>query len=189
MNDDAIIQLARRGDADAQRQLVSLFSDDLRGYVDHRTGHRIRRHVSLSDICQDAFNRFFRALDQLPEGVSVGVLRATLFRNAEWVIRDRAEQAGKFLGESAVWSDPAVPPKGVDPAGEAEMSDQLELLDQLIGRLDDKYSSVIRMRLRGMKFREIADQLDEKESTVRERYRRAYHGLRRLLPATDERPS
>jgi len=183
---DPVLERAVRGSHQARDELARRFGPDLASYIDRQAGARIRRVASVSDLCQEVFDRVFRSLslDRVPEGFTADQFRGRLFRNAHWVISSHAKAAKRFLGESTAGTAEAAQ-RSVDPprAGSVTEADELRWVRELADRLDPHYGKVIRLRLEGLEFEEVARRLGEKVDTVRKRYLRACDALKRQIEA------
>lgn len=169
------------GEAAAQSALIERHKADLRRYVDRRMGNRLTRNLSSADICQDVFLRVFRSLHDLPEDATEELFRARLFRNARWVIANHISQVTRIQGESAI-GEPANPPdpRSLRVDGSVTTDDESRWLGALIDRLGPTYGELIRMRMQGLPFAQIAERCGATEATVRQRFSRALRELRTL---------
>lgn len=184
-----LLQEASRGCDEARGRLVERFAGDVRRFIDRRAGRLLRRHVSSADLCQETFLRVFRGLSSLPDDADLGLFRGRLLKTAGWVVAQRAEEAKRFAGESVLGEDfDAAQVPGPAPAtGPVTGADELGWLEALCDRLSPRYRDVVRARLRGLRFDQIAGESGEQVEAVRKRFYRACHELKRLVEARSRR--
>lgn len=177
---DPLLQRALAGDAEAQRQLVDDNAAALRRYLDRRMGARLRRAVSAADLSQDVFARVFAAMAAMPAEATARSFRLWLFRHANFVLANHGGKAQRAVGESAVApGDVDVPAAvGDSSTGDVTRGDQVAWLRALLDRLEPKYRDVVRLRLEGLSFGEIAAQLDLQAATARQRFARVMRVLK-----------
>jgi len=114
------------------------------------------------------FDRVFRSLTRLPDGFTQDQFRGRLFKNAQWVIATHGKAAKRFLGESNADGGETVERAVVPPSvGTVTHADEIRWVRELADRLGPRYGDVIRLRLEGLTFEEVARRLDEKVDTVR----------------------
>ncbi|MCR9245195.1 MAG: sigma-70 family RNA polymerase sigma factor [bacterium] len=177
-----LIARARAGDPEAECELVQTNAAQLRRYLDRRMGSHMRRTVSAADLGQEIFARVFAALKTMPTGADARTFRRWLYRHADWVLSNHGNAARHWRGESAAGarSDVAEPQPS---AGAVTRGDEAAWLHALVERLPGRYADVVRLRLAGLAFAEIANRLGIREETARQRHARV---LRTLRDQTDE---
>ena len=177
------MQAARAGDRAARNALYERFEPRLRAYLARRVGKKLTRAVSVSDLCQDTFLQVLDALRVLPEDATLDDFQGLLFRHAQWIVGKQAEKHGGFRGESTPGAavDPVAPPNDGRSKGEVTRLDELEWLRALVGTLPEDQAAVVRLRLDGRTFAEIARELGIRADGARQRYLRGSLALRRRV--------
>ncbi len=166
--------------SDEEARLVELWSDDVRRLVARSAGPRLRRTRSVSDLCQDAFLRFFRGLDPGAATQPTEDLRRRLLRNARWVVLDAARAAGAEHGESAAGDGAVARVADRDSGGDdgpVTLQDQERWVHRLIERLDERDARILRLRLKRVPYADIADQLGMTADAARKRHELAVRAL------------
>lgn len=185
---DPVLRRAFSGSREAKEELVLRYGPELRAFIESKTGPKLRRHISVSDLTQETFMKVFRAsLKTIPEGETLEGFRRRLFQNAIWMIRRQAKRYRRAVGES---SCPETPRElGTDPTkerGEVTRADELAWLLLLSSRIGEKYGDILRLRAQGKEFSEIARALEITEQAARKRCERAIRALREALKARGE---
>lgn len=171
-----MIRRARDGCLSAREELLHLCTPELSRFVSRSMGTRLRRASSVEDICQDTFLRALRALDALPPGSGYDDFRGVLYQHAKWVLVRKGRQAGGFRGESAgEFTGPLAAPQTAE--GQVTRADERALLDAAVARLEPQQARVVRLRLDGLSFAEIARATATPESALRKRFMRASKAL------------
>jgi len=184
-SEQRLVADAKSGDERARSVLVERFQLLVKQYLEKRMGERLLRFMPVEDLLQDVLIRGLNGLDRLREGARPDEFRGLLLRHAQWVLLDRGRSSGAFMGEStglgargAAQSGEALP--GPDPSkkdmlvdGSVTVSDRDRWLKDLVGQLDEKYASVVRLYLTGRSYVEIGDELGISSETARKRFLRA----------------
>jgi len=173
--DKQLVREARAGSRAALGRLLTLCAPIVEVYLRRHVGPGLRRHTSLSDIQQVAMLRGVDALRRLPETASLSDAKALFLRHARWAIGHSVRQAQAFAGESDGRVDrrAAALAAPVSSEGVVTRGDELRKLESEVRRLPRELADVVRLRLRGCTFREIALELGAAEDTVRKRLLRA----------------
>ena len=178
-----LIERARAGDSQARGELYVHFEGTLRSYLDRKTGAKLARAVSLSDLCQETFLGALDALRVLPSGATLDDFRGILLRHALWTVGKQVEKHRAFRGESVLGE--AVPdarvPASEPSEGDVTRRDEAGWLAELVERLEAEQAAVVRLRLDGRSFAEIAAELSIREGTARQRYLRGSRALREMV--------
>lgn len=177
---DVLLEAARAGDPAARDRLAALVAPELRGFTDRHMGARLKRHLSISDVCQDVIVQALDALPALRPEATLDDFRRVLFQRARWLLLDRGRGAQRHAGES-VAPDADSPQEQGTRTGLVTRGDELRHLRALVERLDPRYGDVIALRIEGRRFAEIAVAQNDTESNVRKRYQRAVAALRHQL--------
>lgn len=176
-----LLQRARAGDPDAWRELVAQHSARLRRYLRRRMGAHLHRACSAGDLEQEVLLRVFRGLPAAPADASVRLFRRWLYRHADWVLSSRGLAARRFQGESAGGTaEPVEHPES--ETGAVTRQDQVAWLQRLIDRLAPRFAEVVRLRLEGRSFADVAQRLGIDEAAARQRFARVLHVLREAAP-------
>jgi RNA polymerase sigma-70 factor (ECF subfamily) len=179
--DEALIERARRGEAQAFRSIVERYESTVAAVVHGIVGWG----AEADDVGQETFVRLFRSLDRfrgdaslktyitrIAVNLSRNALRSRKRRNARFESLDRATDTSEIAGAS---SDP-------------DAFDRREVLRKAISRLDAKYRAVVVLRmLEEFSTSETADILDIPQGTVLSRLSRGLDQLRAMLEPIIER--
>lgn len=121
--------------------------------------------------CRRFFGRVFASLESLPPTATLGDFRTRLHHCARWLILELARHSDRHPGESAAGRPISrVAEHSGDTTGPVTHDDDKAWLQGLLDQLDPKAASIIRERMAGRTFPEIAAALGEREETVRKRY-------------------
>jgi RNA polymerase sigma-70 factor (ECF subfamily) len=115
---------------------------------------------AAEDVAQEAF---VRLLDRQVEG-HPAALRVWLFRVATHLIRDRyrVSQNRRRLLETY----PVAPAAAPDPAEEIELDEKLEGVRSALEQLQERDRTMLLMREEGFSYREIAEAVEVRPSSV-----------------------
>ncbi|MBJ01570.1 MAG: hypothetical protein CMK00_01725 [Planctomycetes bacterium] len=175
-----LIGRALNGSTAAREQLLHLCTPELSRFVARSMGGHLKRAYSVEDICQDTFLRALGALDALPSGADYNDFRGVLYQHAHWVLARKGRQAGLFRGESAGDAD-RVEARANATEGEVTRADERAYLGAAVARLTPDLARVVRLRLDGLSFSEIAKATATPEGTLRKRFMRASKAIRKDL--------
>lgn len=178
---DDLLQRAKDGDERARTELIAAHEARLRRYLERRSGARLRRDVSGSDLLQEAFLRVFAALRAMPDDASIDTFRRWLYRHADWVLQNHGRAAARHDGESAA-EPPASVAAEVASTGAVTHADEVAWLRALLARLPAKYADVVRLRLEGLSFEIIGERLGIDAAAARQRFARVLQTLRERSP-------
>jgi DNA-directed RNA polymerase specialized sigma24 family protein len=170
------------GDEAATDELLAVLAPSLLKYLHRQMGQRLTRYLSVKDIAQESMASFLSSIDHLRANADLSDARNLLFQHARWIVMRRGSDAGKFAGESAYMklaSQDAAQP--VDRSvGDVTLEDELVWLNEMIDALDEDLQVVVRRRLEGVTFGDLADELGLGESAIRKRFDRGLDELKRL---------
>ncbi len=176
-----LVEAARGGDCGARDVLFRLSERFLRRYISLQAGPKLRRFLSLSDMCQDTYLRALMGLERLREGATPEDFRALLLTQARWAVQDRARQVKRLAGESSA-------PEGLSAAADSKprtgvvtRADELEQLRKHLLQLPEPYADVLRLRAEGMTRAAIAERLGISHEAVKKRLLRGSVKLRELV--------
>jgi len=142
------------------------------------------RMTSDSDVAEDAAQEaFVRLLDRNVSGDPSG-LKSWLFKVATHLIRDRVrveENRARLLEEN-----PVRPPPVDTPAEELERSEDVARVREALDSLAERDRTLLLLREEGFSYRELAQAVDVKASSVGTLLARARERLVRALDDEDE---
>jgi len=152
----------------AWEQIVQRYKRKVFGIAYKFTG----RFEEAEDLTQEVFLKVYRALHSYKKEQDFSWWLVSISRNAcidyyRSVKRERKLIAGdiKDLKEFRF--------QGLSPQGNLEAAEQSKMLRQSLGELSDDLRSVLILRdLKGLSYKEIADQLNLAEGTVKSRIHR-----------------
>lgn len=177
-----LLRAATAGDERARSELVAMHAPRLQRYIERRSGARLLRETSTSDMVQETFLRLFSALRAMPGDATLDTFRRWMFRHADWVLQNHGRAAARHRGESVA----ETPPPGLaatSPAtGAVTAADEAAWLRSLLQRLPARYGDVVRLRLEGLSFAAIGAQLGVDEAAARQRFARVLQTLRQHGP-------
>lgn len=180
---ERLIERAQGGEPDAFGDLADLYAPRLFGYLYRLLGQK----EEAEDLVQEVFVRVVRTLDRYEHD---GRFEAWLFRIATNLARDLIRRRSRGLkgtsfdqlgagAETSTSSWERLRDSTVENSGAAsELSDEVDRLQEAMGRLPDAEREVILMRHYGnMSFQDIADVMGTPLGTA---LARAHRGLRKL---------
>lgn len=181
LSDDALVEAALT-DQQAFADLYERYRPSIYGYALNRLGDPHQAEDVTSKV-------FLRALRGLPTYRS-GSFRGWLFQIARNTITDTYRQARPTTQEDALASHPDPSP---GPADIVETHEAREQVQRMIDQLPGTQANIIRLRLKGLNGREIADALGMSLSAVKSAQFRAFNRIRDLMnehaPDADPRRS
>lgn len=137
------------------------------------------------ELTQDSFLRLHV---RLQSGGAVENVKAWLFRVAHNLAVDSARRTGgrEALVEPETWQrfEDTRADDAPDPEQNVLAGERLRQVDRAIGRLSPQQRACLHLRAEGFRYREIADILGVRESTVTENLRRAFVRLMKDLHAS-----
>jgi len=175
-------------------QLVKNFCDgDIQAFntLVERWQHRIHRvayryfssHDEAKEITQKTFIRAYKKLGTLEEADK---FPSWIYRIANNLCLDEAKRAGRRRSTSleSVKGELLARRSASDPERTLEQSELGEILQLALNRLPDEQRIVVILKeYEGLKFREIAEILEEPENTIKSRM---YYGLKKLKEIFDQ---
>ena len=173
---DGFLDRLQARDADAARELLQRFANQLIALARRRFHPGLQHKVDPEDVVQSTYKSFFHRYGDGELAVVNwnslwGLLtRITLRKCAERVAyhraecRDAAREATARPGaeDTAIW--PEALARDPTPLEAAELS---ETLERLLNGLDEDERPIVELSLQGYSTREISAQLDRPERTVR----------------------
>ncbi len=181
---------AKRGDAEARRELLEDEITRLRAYVRLKTGPAIRARESCSDLVQSACREALEGIDRI-ECENAPAFRQWLFQVALNKIRHRAEYWGadrrdraheERMGAAdaeALW---ATYGGGDSPSRHASAREGVERIEAAMDRLSEEHREIIvQARILGRPHRDIARETGRSEEAVRQLLARARARLGMLM--------
>lgn len=127
------------------------------------------------DVTQEAFLRLLAAVR---DGKHVSSPKSWVYRVAHNLAMDALEGDSRVSQYSEAVAETI---RSLDKNAEQEMIERewMEGFEKAVGRLSRQQRQVLELRAEGLRYREIADVLEVRTSTVGEFLRRAIHGLRK----------
>jgi RNA polymerase sigma-70 factor (ECF subfamily) len=136
----------------------------------------LKSREDAEDIVQDAFIKGFQKIDQVKEGVSLGAWLRRIAVNASLDMVRKQKRT--------IWTEES---NVLETTAEEEAVENVEdisvaFIKECINQLKDKYRIILTLyMIEDYNHREIGEQLNIKESTVRNQYRRGKSQLMTLL--------
>jgi RNA polymerase sigma-70 factor (ECF subfamily) len=199
--EQALIDLWRKGDQDAARQIVERYIDRLLVLARRRISQRLASRVDAEDIVQSVFRTFFvrlkdgRFVFQEEDDLCKLLVRITLHKTLRQVAFHKAAKRDPNLetNQGEHHREQLLAVLDREPSVEDALAFEDEL-DKFLAPLSEQEQQIIRMRLQGYTNDEIAQELglyDRKIRRVMERVRLVAEeeGLADLLgapPPADE---
>jgi RNA polymerase sigma-70 factor (ECF subfamily) len=169
-----LLDLLRKGDEDAARQLFNAYAERLLSLARWRISQRMARRVDPEDIVQSVFRTFFTRVksghlsfaeqDDLSKLLVSITVRKTLRQIAFHRAAKRDPSMEVAQDDSSAQSLPDV--QSVEPSPEAEVI-FVDLLEHFLGRLRPQDRPVLEMRLQGYRTEEIAKKLGTSDRQIR----------------------
>lgn len=177
MTDSELIRKYQTGDPKAFETLLNRHQNALYTFLLRLTADQYR----AEDLFQETFLRVFKALPKYKEQ---GIFRHWLFHIANNVARDTGRRDTARL-KRVITNDEYVhkaASSAMRPDTAAVQSDLLAHVEAALSELPDKQREVFLLRVHsGMRFREIAEYLNEPLSTVISQMRYAVNKLKPIL--------
>lgn len=176
---DELIQLAKNGNGLAFTALWDRHIDQLRSYIKNR--FKNIDDYAVDDICSRSFEKAFRQIHNYDETRSqfltwlCTIARNTALDSLEMEKRVHPKNQIVYLDDDAQSSGyEGIPDQSEDALNSLIKTESEEERIKYIDRLPELYRTVARKRLiDGMKYDEIAENMDLELNTVKTRIRRA----------------
>jgi RNA polymerase sigma-70 factor (ECF subfamily) len=194
---DALLEQARRGDAEAINRLFAEHRARLRRMVELRLDHRLRGRVDASDVIQEAQLEAFVRLPAFLESPSMPFwvwLRLEVGKQVLIVHRRHLGTAMRDVRRETPMAAEAMPPPSSDalaaellarqdsPSEAAARAERVGQIRQAIESLDEMDREVITLRhFELLTHRETAEALGISEAAAAKRYIRAMERLESAL--------
>lgn len=174
------LERLRAGRAGATGLLCAELRPEVQAFVTRRLSEQVRRWEEPADLTHRILLELQHNLDDFPTSGSPEDLRRWAFRIATLRIKDARRKHRRLRGESAA---PSTAPESPTPSsGPVTAADRLRFLEELVARLPERYSEVVRLcALEGLDCSQAAARLGLKPDTVQKRYRAARRALRERL--------
>lgn len=173
MTDSKLIQNFRNGNIDAFNQLVKRWQDRI-----HRFAFRyFASHDEAMEITQKTFIKAYKKLDTLEDEEKFS---PWIYRIANNLCLDEAKRAGRRRSAplNALGPHPVAESRGSKPGHKLQREELGSILQKALNLLPPEQRIVVIMKeYEELKFREIAEILEEPENTVKSRM---YYGLKSL---------
>ena len=177
MDDERLVEGARRGEAEAFGELVRRYQHRIVNYISAMVNDR----ADAEDVAQEVFVRCYRALGQFRGESSFKTWLYQIATNAAWTELGRRRSS---LEDAA--GDPAATPHAFGDASSGENLEasliQRDAIDRALATLPAELREAVVLRdVEGLDYREIAEALDIPIGTVMSRIFRARQKLKELL--------
>jgi len=177
MSDAALVEQIWQGDAHAFTMIVNRWQKRI-----HRFAYRyFGNAVDADEITQKTFIRVYEKLDSLDDP---GKFSSWIYRIANNLCLDELKRAGRSRSESLEANHSGgMPVNRRTPATDIQQKELKKMVQMVLQSLpDDQRAVLILKEFEGLKFREIAEVLDEPEGTVKTRLYAGLTALRKKLP-------
>jgi RNA polymerase sigma-70 factor (ECF subfamily) len=173
MTDAKLVENFRKGDIESFNRLVERWQQRI-----HRFAYRyFASHDEAMEITQKTFIRVYKKLNTLDDAEKFA---AWIYRIANNLCLDETKRAGRRRSTSmeTLPKHPVAEGLASNPDQQVQRSELGSILQLALNQLPPEQRIVVIMKeYEGLKFREIADILDEPENTVKSRL---YYGLKKL---------
>lgn len=178
-----IIARAKRGDADAFRQLVEAYKDRLFAYV----YRMLRNHHEAEDVCQTAFVRAYQSLSSYCKNYAFSTW---LFTIAYRLCLNELRKRKPYSGETEFGHIASTDDESPDRLAHSEQADRLQnAIWDAVGELSPAQRSAVLLFYReGLSCHEIGRVLGMPGVTVKSHLHRAREKLRQTLSGTAADP-
>lgn len=176
MDDSTLVKMVQKGDTGAFSLLVERWHSRI-----HRFAYRFfADNDDASEITQKTFINVYQKVDHLREPANFS---PWIYRVANNLCLDELKRAGRRKSSPLeAWVEQAAETTNDTPAGELEAKDLGEWIQKALLMLPDEQRTVIILKeFEGLKFREIAEILEEPENTIKSRMYYGLKALRRIL--------
>ncbi|MBQ2650880.1 MAG: sigma-70 family RNA polymerase sigma factor [Clostridia bacterium] len=189
MNERALVERAREGDAAAFEKLVTLYERKVYATAFRYTGNE---HDAM-DVSQEVFIRVFRFLNtfSLESSFSTWIYRITVNACKDHIRKRnaRAELPLELTDEESGDYTVEIADSTYDPVEIYERTELRHEIQQAIDDLPPSYKEIVILRdLGGLSYDEIADTLKIEVGTVKSRLSRAREKLRNFLLQNGNKP-
>ena len=179
MNDAKLVEEFRGGNMDAFNALVENWQQRI-----HRFAYRyFASHDEAMEITQKTFIKAYKKLHTLDDAQKFS---SWIYRIANNLCLDELKRAGRKRSSSmeSLTNHPVAQSIAENPDRPIQQQELGSILQQALNQLPAEQRIVVIMKeYEGLKFREIADILDEPENTVKSRM---YYGLSSLRKIFDK---
>lgn len=174
MTDEKLITDARQGDDEAFKELVRRYESQVAATVIGMLG----RCPEAEDVGQETFIRFYKGLSKFRGDSALGTYLTRIAINLSLNELRRRRRRSMLFFHRPIEETDAIADKRAD----SELSEEKEIVQHAIQKLEDKFRSVIVLRLiDGYSTEETAEILSVPVGTVLSRLYRAQKKLKELL--------
>ncbi|MEX0660517.1 MAG: RNA polymerase sigma factor [Balneolaceae bacterium] len=176
LDDTTLIQQFKRGDTAAFNELVNRWQGKI-----HRFAYGFFADSDeASDITQKTFIKAYQKMDMLDDP---GNFSPWIYRVANNLCLDELKRAGRRKSSPLeAWVEQSIEGEQLSPVDELEASELGKIIQKALLTLPDEQRVVVILKeYEGLKFREIAEILEEPENTVKSRLYYGLKALRRVL--------
>ncbi len=176
--DLALIERAKKGDQKAYARLMELYYDHLHAALNKK----LRNTFEVEEVASQAFHKAFKKLELYNPtyAFSTWLYRIAYNQMIDYIRKYKFERSWNSLvkDQDGEWTQLELESHVDDPEEKMIRRQRKEAVHQLIQQLPENYREVIELRyLQEMSYREIANELDIPEGTVKAKLFRARKAL------------
>lgn len=178
-DETSLLAEAREGSDGAFREIVELFSDRLYAVVFKILGHR----SDAEEVLQDTFLRAYKNLSGFQEGSSLFTWLYRIAVNAAVdLAKKRQRRRHLSLDDDELRLDGVLQDPGPEPAAPAEQAEMVDLVQEGIQALPERYRAILVLReFSEMSYEQLGEVLELPKGTVESRLFRARMKLKDWL--------
>ena len=197
-NPSELLAEAKSGMVESLGSLLELYANYLRLLAASQIDRRLRARVSPSDVVQETFYEAQRDFNQFRGGTErelLAWLRRILVNNLARLVERHVlaakrdvrreislERIGAAVERSSARLEEVLVDQGASPSSNVQNRERAAILADLLAELPGDYAEVLLSRhVKGLPFKEVAEQMERSEGAVRMLWMRAIGRLRRDL--------
>jgi RNA polymerase sigma-70 factor (ECF subfamily) len=185
-----LVQRLETGDDEAAAILFDRYARRLIGLARRRLNERVQRKVDADDVVNSVIRTFCRRAAERPfdldgsDGLWALLVEITLRKCGRWNRHFRTRKRDIRCEQTPPLSDSDCDNEPLDPAGPRPEDEAVlrEMVERLLGGLDDRARAVCEMRLQGYEIEEIAAVLKLSTATINRKIRNIKDGMKQLWP-------
>ncbi len=198
LNPTELLAKAKSGVGDSLGNLLQLYTNYLRLLAASQIDHRLRARVAPSDVVQETFYEAQRDFDQFrgeTEREFLAWLRRILVNNLARLVEEHVlaakrdvrreislERISAGVERSTARLEEVLVDQGASPSSRVQNRERAAILADLLAELPGDYNEVLLLRhVKGLPFKEVAEQMGRSQGAVRMLWLRAIGQLRSKL--------
>ncbi len=198
LNPSELLANAKRGGAKSLGNLLQLYTNYLRLLAASQIDHRLRARVGPSDVVQETFYEAQRDFGQFrgsTEREFLAWLRRILVNNLARLVEEHVlaakrdvrreislQRIGAAVERSTARLEEVLVDQGASPTSNVQKRERAAILADLLAELPDDYHEVLLLRhVKGLPFKDVAEQVGRTHGAVRMLWLRAIGQLRSRL--------